>query len=31
MYKIAVLVGSLRRESANLKFAKALSKLGGSQ
>jgi chromate reductase len=31
MYKIAVLVGSLRRDSINLKFAKALSKLGGSQ
>jgi chromate reductase len=31
MHKIAVLVGSLRRDSINLKFAKALSKLGGSQ
>ena len=31
MYKIAVLVGSLRRDSINLKFAKALSKLGGNQ
>lgn len=29
MYKIAVLVGSLRRDSINLKFAKALAKLGG--
>src|SRR6185436_11258651 len=27
MYKIAVLVGSLRRESINLKLAKALAKL----
>ena len=29
MYKIAVVVGSLRQESLNLKFAKALDKLGG--
>jgi chromate reductase len=28
MYKIAVLVGSLRRDSINLKFAKTLAKLG---
>ena len=31
MYKIAVLVGSLRRDSINLKFAKALAKLGGNR
>jgi chromate reductase len=29
MYKIAVVVGSLRQESLNLKLAKALEKLGG--
>ena len=31
MYKVAVFVGSLRRESINLKFAKALAKLGRSK
>jgi chromate reductase len=31
MYKIAVLVGSLRRDSINRKFAKALAKLGQSK
>ena len=31
MYKIAVLVGSLRRDSVNRKFAKALAKLGQSK
>ena len=31
MYKIAVLVGSLRRDSINLKFARALAKLGAGQ
>ena len=31
MYRIAVLVGSLRRDSLNLKFAKALEELGRSR
>jgi chromate reductase, NAD(P)H dehydrogenase (quinone) len=31
MYKIAVVVGSLRQESLNLKFAKALEELGRSR
>lgn len=31
MYKVAVFVGSLRRESLNLKLAKALAKLGQSK
>ncbi|KAB0265812.1 NADPH-dependent FMN reductase [Microvirga brassicacearum] len=31
MYKVAVFVGSLRRESINLQFAKALAKLGASK
>lgn len=31
MYRIAVIVGSLRRESLNHKFAKALERLGGQR
>ena len=31
MYKVAVLVGSLRKESVNLKFAKALAEMSKSQ
>ena len=31
MVKIAVVVGSLRRDSLNLKFAKALEELGGQR
>jgi chromate reductase len=31
MHKIAVFIGSLRRDSLNLKFAKALERLGGSR